>query len=799
MANIPSGLGSLDAVLDWFAQDQRAKYGVTSGNTYQPTVNANSSNSRYVPLGTYSALGNKISNETPLIDNIVNRNSYESNNEIPNPNEYSGNNDTYEVSVSNNSNLKIGVLTTNTSQQTTTQPSEETSKISQLANEQIIQGGITSATEIADVLSDQKSSASVYETINAASPSTQKTSSGYIPRGEVITNLVMDVELENDILKEQLLKSDDLYKQLIEEWARIGRVKDTYLDPDVKAQYGVEESNVGDVKPLHHFRGHVYNQPGKGQYEYGKQFEFNYGTKYAMEHNGEEYVYKYLQVDSDAVRDPNIGIEGSYYAIIDDHFIYDNNDVDKHPLAAVQSDGKKKMAGSASPVYADNEVYTRRIYERGMYEVDKTRYGAREISPLGPFFNTPGQDANSPTLSMNGPEMARYANLFSYNRTRIPIATLEWRKGFRYIFITRPECYIMAKDNSTHEYCLSQQCDSDADFKTSFARMPHICQLLSPSYFIKGVVDGDNFNYLLSNRVQGLSPSGTNLEQVQSMQKSTFGATILPGSTISTDYGNTISLTFTDTRYLEVYELLRLWMRYINNIYVGTFAPYYGGVRSGSLTPQKENHYGLANTSASASSARYLPYDRALDYCATIFDIVTNEAGSKILYWCKYIGVYPVSAEPGSLANSSNEALTSEQKVNASFYYQGKVESNFRTFTEFNFNAGLLDECGNLNSKDIEFSLPYLLRKDYPIEPYGGNSNGTFRNTNYMGTAGLFTGRPYIVLANEEGKSIGEKSVTRTVPYLRFIQLEDKFANVMNGGFVNNTSDALNPYNETVS
>jgi hypothetical protein len=52
------------------------------------------------------------------------------------------------------------------------------------------------------------------------------------------------------------------------------------------------------------------------------------------------------------------------------------------------------------------------------------------------------------------------------------------------------------------------------------------------------------------------------------------------------------------------------------------------------------------------------PYDRALDYCASLFDIVTNESGTKILYWCKYYGIYPIQATPSGLTNTNNSPLT---------------------------------------------------------------------------------------------------------------------------------------------
>ena len=57
------------------------------------------------------------------------------------------------------------------------------------------------------------------------------------------------------------------------------------------------------------------------------------------------------------------------------------------------------------------------------------------ISPIAPFI--------SHINDINDQHMADKTIFNSYNRTRLPVADIEWRKGFRHIFISRPECYLM--------------------------------------------------------------------------------------------------------------------------------------------------------------------------------------------------------------------------------------------------------------------------------------------------------------------------------------------------------------------
>ena len=480
--------------------------------------------------------------------------------------------------------------------------------------------------------------------------------------------------------------------------------------------------------------------------------------------------------------------EGEHYATITDHMHYDRNQYaspagsDEAAKTGFQSNGMRRFQGSSTPLYTEEELVKKDIFglEDGLYKHEqKHAGGARPLSVLDPFFRP------------NQTWYPQYSTFYAYNRTKLPMADLEWRKGFRHIFITRPECYIMARGNK-----LSQQCQYDEIFYTAYLRMPHICELLSPSY----VTDlpgspryKDNFNYLLSNRVMGMSVLGTEIDQMKSMAISTIGASVFPGTTVSNDFGNQLTLNFRDTKNLEVYECFRLWMRYISNIYLGTFASSFNNY-------QVDNNYNFSGDGDGGATiidtgsgkipitntGHLHPYDRALDYCCTIFDIVTNETGTKVLYWCKYIGAYPMGASPGGLTtNNMNEPIIGEQQCSVRFYYQGKEEYKNRSLVEFNFNAGIVDELGRPSTEPIKQSLPFLLRENY--KPPNELPN-EYQNMNYLGTAGMWTGRPYIVIGRHANhmRPNDRSGINHTYcPYLRFMQLQDMTANEMNVNIVN--------------
>ena len=137
------------------------------------------------------------------------------------------------------------------------------------------------------------------------------------------------------------------------------------------------------------------------------------------------------------------------------------------------------------------------------------------------------------------PDRARSAIITSYNRTKLPVADIEHRKAFRHIFITRPECYLMASTDQP-----SMQAMNDEDMNTCWLRMPHVLRALSPVYVTQcvSVPHYANWNFLLSNRVQGMTTGANTLTTVDSMTKGVRGATVLPGKNMTSNLGGQLEL-----------------------------------------------------------------------------------------------------------------------------------------------------------------------------------------------------------------------------------------------------------------
>lgn len=443
-------------------------------------------------------------------------------------------------------------------------------------------------------------------------------------------------------------------------------------------------------------------------------------------------------------------------------------------------DGKYEVPvfqGATTNINPTNDPEIKKILDNGGFGEDNeskvsSNNARTPISPIHPFLRMQ-------TNSKTGYNASQIATLTTYNRTSLPVADLEWRKGFRYIFITRPECYIMATENG--KLVLSEQAENDEDFGSCYTRMPHILKLLSPIYvtgsFSSNSLDS-NWNYLLSNRAMGAPIAQTSLSINENVAKSITGYTVTPGMTVDSLQGSTIDVSFRDTKNLEVSEMIRMWMMYIHKIKRGIFAPSFNGYQrhnafdsdmpDGGKPVYKDIH-------------RYHIYNRALDYCASMFDIITNESGTKILYWCKYYGIYPTTMTPDGLTNDKAGPITNEQNVNVTFKYHRKSVNLNRNLIEFNYNAGITDDIGRVINKDLLSSESFLIKND--------KSDSILPR--YIGPAGMFCASPYIVMEVTQRDPL-DPSTSIVTPQLRFSPITNSLDTMLNMGLTSVSQETSN-------
>lgn len=471
------------------------------------------------------------------------------------------------------------------------------------------------------------------------------------------------------------------------------------------------------------------------------------------------------------------------------HFINDPNDplLQDIPSYTVDEHGVKypKFSGSVTNINPLNDPTIKNIvtngldsYEKGLVVEDSGDPNAQPpLSPIEPFVRT-------------DPFVAQQAMLTVYNRTKAPMSDVEFRKGFRHIFFNRPECYIMSHPVNGVGAILSEQAEHDEEFSSCYSRMPYVLKLLSPIYVTGSFAQNginSNWNYLLSNRVISMSGTpGTTMSTVESITTGIEGYTVTPPMNIESDRGSTLTIRFRDSKTLEVYTFLQMWMRYMYKRARGIFSPPYNGY-------QYRNGFLTANETGTpvGGSVIYHPYDRAEEYMASIFDIYTNEADAKILHWCKYYGVYPTEATVDGLTSETAGAVgTDGVTVSATFKYHRKLECSNMTLVEFNYNAGITDDLGQVTKEALSISQPFLLKDDQTKKVL----------KQYIGSAGMFTGSPYIILGkSQNGPLQGDGDLI--TPYLQFMGIKDGMLNsLMNMGLTNivksDTGNAIGTIND---
>ena len=415
-----------------------------------------------------------------------------------------------------------------------------------------------------------------------------------------------------------------------------------------------------------------------------------------------------------------------------------------------------KFSGAMTLVNPYDDKEKQDIMDRGLGEVvddeakEDENGGSNAVAPVSPL---------SPFTRVDNPNIARYATIASYNRTHIPVADVEVRNTHRHIFISRPECYICCVGGG-----LSDQCMHDMDFASMYARMPYILELLSPCYVTKSFTsDGlknSNWNFLLSNRIISMDNVNMQLNTIKGSASYQGATTMIPTYANIYEPG-TLNLTFRETKNLEVGEMLRMWMLYISNRHRGIFSPPYNGYQkvNGFVSPAK------ADTDVRTPILH--PYDRAIEFPCTIFDIITNESDTRILNMVTYLGAHPINLTR-PLTNENNGAITNIN-ITASFQYQGRIENTNASYAHFNYNSGIINAIGGLAENVTQESLSFLLKDSNRIRPEVLNMLG-----DYAGPAGMFTGSPYIVVGATQRNPVpgsGNGSAFMYTPYLKFMPL----------------------------
>lgn len=237
----------------------------------------------------------------------------------------------------------------------------------------------------------------------------------------------------------------------------------------------------------------------------------------------------------------------------------------------------------------------------------------------------------------------RYGYVNPYNET----------DNREYLFFTKPDLNIFQVNNTDYSnLTLNESLQNNPMFTDASVRFRNtLTQLQSSVCDIDGSMNNP-FMCLLSNRVTSrLDLPGINSESNES-SANMYGTTIQYRShSLKSDNGFDFNLSFTDTKYLEVYMLAKLYDEYIRLQKIGT------------VRPRK----------------RYI-INRVLSDQFSVYKFVVGADGEHILYFAKATGVYITDVPRSDMSDPGKDGF----KFSLSFHAQFAEDSNPSILTDFN-------------------------------------------------------------------------------------------------------------------
>ena len=152
-----------------------------------------------------------------------------------------------------------------------------------------------------------------------------------------------------------------------------------------------------------------------------------------------------------------------------------------------------------------------------------------------------------------------------------------------------------------------------------------------------------------------------------------YGTTIQYRShSLKSDNGGDFNISFTDTKYLEVYMVSKLYDEFMRLQRLGTVAP----------------------------RKKYI-INRILSDQFSVYKFIVGGDGETILYFAKATGVFFTDVPRGDFGDPGNDGF----KFSLSFHYQFMEDSNPSILSDFNRLTNRVVKTANGDGKQIDFSI----------------------------------------------------------------------------------------------
>lgn len=248
-----------------------------------------------------------------------------------------------------------------------------------------------------------------------------------------------------------------------------------------------------------------------------------------------------------------------------------------------------------------------------------------------------------------------------YNRFKVATVDDCLMRGFGHLFFTRPDCYLFDMSaTGLQSNSLAPAIRLKPMFANAFTNMPDVIYELTQKFtygLLRQRGQSSHFMMSLSNKANNFSVN-EDYVGTAAVGKTFTGFQIVYGkSNVESKANGSFSVEFTDDKSLHIYWVIRLWMEYISGCYRGTIVPQEIDV-----------------------------INKIIDYCSSLYYIITDETGENIIYWEKYYGIFPSNISNDSLSWQNGDTIKNP-KFNVTFQYSFRTSMDPTLIAEFNYNA----------------------------------------------------------------------------------------------------------------
>ena len=252
------------------------------------------------------------------------------------------------------------------------------------------------------------------------------------------------------------------------------------------------------------------------------------------------------------------------------------------------------------------------------------------------------------SLNLNLNRMDQFTK---FNKYRLTVPDFHLTNTTAYIFFTRPDLNIM-DSNSNSMASGIQKTPLAPLFYYVAAKHPNICRSLTGS--LSGSHD---FIPILCNSARSLDITDESIKTEEHAETLTGWKIVYARHNIESKTAGTFSVKFVDDNFLSVYWLNHIWQEYMNGIFRGIIKPKQDYIRN-----------------------------FILDYACSVYYFLTGEDGQRLLFWSKYVGVFPTNT-PSSAFSFTEESPVRNPDFNINYAYSFKEDCNPMTLAEFNNNS----------------------------------------------------------------------------------------------------------------